>query len=77
MNSGNRTHAVDPAQFRAQATGIGQTRAASAATGAARTARVVACMPPAQRAAVPRSAGYGPLGADGHTSLYAPHMPMV
>lgn len=76
MNFGDRTTAMDPARFRAQATGIGQTVQASAATGAARTARVVACMPPAQRAAVPRSAGYA-LGAEGHTNTYAPHMPMV
>lgn len=77
MSFGNRTTAMDPARFRAQATGIGQTTSASAMTGAMRTERVKACMPPAQRAAVPRSAGYGPLGAEGHTNGYAPHMPMV
>jgi hypothetical protein len=41
---GDSTHparAVDPAQFRAQATGIGQTRSASAATGGNRAQRVV------------------------------------
>lgn len=60
-NSGDRTHrprAIDPANFRAQATGIGQTCGASRAAGAMRAAEVVEHMPPAQRRAVPPAEGY-------------------
>ena len=60
-NSGDRTHrprAIDPANFRAQATGIGQTCGASRATGTLRAAEVVEHMPPAQRRAVPAAEGY-------------------
>ena len=60
--SSDRTHrptAVDPARFRNQATGIGQSCQASEMTGAMRKARVEAAMPPKQRAAVPRNEGYG------------------
>jgi hypothetical protein len=60
-NSGSYTHrprAIDPARFRAQATGIGQTLSASEATGRVRAVEVVDHMPPAQRAAVPESEGY-------------------
>lgn len=63
-NSGSNTHrprAIDPANFRAQATGIGQALGASRATGAARAMEVVEHMPPAQRRAVPAAEGY-PLG---------------
>ena len=60
-NSGNSTHkprAIDPANFRAQATGIGQTLGASRRTGAERAMEVAQHMPPAQRAAVPAAEGY-------------------
>lgn len=51
-------YAVPPEQFRAQATGIGQTREASLVTGGMRAQRVVDCMPQAARAALPASSGY-------------------
>ena len=54
----HKPRAVDPAQFRAQATGVGQTRGASLLTGAARATEVVEHMPPAQRRAVPPAEGY-------------------
>lgn len=60
MNSGDLTHrprAVDPAQFRAQATGIGMTRSASLATGAMRAQRVVDATDPACLAVVPEAEG--------------------
>lgn len=60
-NSGSSTHrprAIDPANFRAQATGIGQTCGASRNTGAMRAAEVVEHMPPSQRRAVPAAEGY-------------------
>ena len=60
-NSGDSTHrprAIDPANFRAQATGIGQSLGASRMTGSARAAEVVEHMPPAQRRAVPAAEGY-------------------
>lgn len=41
----HKPRAVDPAQFRAQATGIGQTLAASRATGQARAQRVASGAP--------------------------------
>ena len=56
-----RPRAIDPRHFRDCATGIGQTCMASAATGAARKARVVAGMPARQRAAVPEAEGYAQL----------------
>ncbi len=59
-DSGEFTHrprAIDPARFRAQATGTGQTCAASAATGAARAQRVSEQAPPAQLAATPAAEG--------------------
>lgn len=65
MKPSNSTHApraIDPARFRAQATGIGQTRMASEMTGAARAMEVVDHMPPHCRAAVPAAEGY-PTGA--------------
>ena len=62
MNSGTSTHrqhaAVDPHQFRAQATGIGQTREASLATGRMRCMQVRAATPPAQQGKL-YSLGYG------------------
>lgn len=64
--SSDRTHrptAVDPARFRNQATGIGQSCQASEMTGAMRKVRVEAAMPPKQRAAVPTNEGYGPVPA--------------
>ena len=60
-NSGSSTHkarAIPPPNFRNQATGIGQTRGASAATGAMRAMEVVEHMPPHCRRAVPRAEGY-------------------
>lgn len=54
----HKPRAVDPAQFRAQATGIGQTRGASLLTGRARAMEVVEHMPPAHRRAVPAAEGY-------------------
>jgi len=41
----HKPRAVDPAQFRAQATGIGQTRGASLLTGQARAQRVASGAP--------------------------------
>jgi hypothetical protein len=61
-NSGDYTHnAVDPAkarQFRNQATGCGQTRGMSAASGARRSVEVADHMPPEQRRALVPNAGY-------------------
>ena len=54
----HKPRAIDPAQFRAQATGVGQTRGASYMTGCARAMEVVEHMPPAQRRAVPSAEGY-------------------
>ena len=48
MKSGDSTHrpqAVNPADFKAQATGVGQTRAASLTTGRARAERVASGAP--------------------------------
>jgi len=59
--SGDSTHparAVDPQQFRAQATGIGQTRSASLMTGGMRAQRVVDQTDPACRAAIPSAEGF-------------------
>lgn len=50
--------AVDPKLFRAQATGIGQTRAASAMTGGYRAQRVIDATRPECRAAIPEAEGY-------------------
>ena len=61
-NYGDKTHgcdAVPPQQFRDQATGIGQTRAGSAATGAMRTAKVNATMPKKARRALPMEGNGG------------------
>jgi len=60
-NSGNSTHkprAVDPARFRALATGIGQSQSMSASTGAMRAGRVADAMPARQRAALTPTSGY-------------------
>ena len=62
-NSGDRTHkprAIEPANFRAQATGIGQSTRAIRMTGAARAARVVAEAPANQIALAPAAEGYPP-----------------
>jgi hypothetical protein len=56
--STHQPRAIDPQRFRSQATGIGHTRTASEVTGAARAARVVDCMPPAQRAVLAPAQGY-------------------
>jgi len=61
MNSGDQTHrarAMDPAAFRAQATGIGQSAAASRATGGNRAQRVVDQTDPACMSVVPEAEGY-------------------
>lgn len=60
INSGDSTHrprAIDPARFRALATGVGHSAAASERTGAARAQRVSEQAPPAQLAACPASEG--------------------
>ena len=62
-NSGDRTHkarAIEPANFRAQATGIGQSTRASRTTGAARAACVVAQAPAGCIAIAPAAEGYPP-----------------
>lgn len=61
MNSGDQTHrarAMDPAAFRAQATGIGMTAAASRQTGGNRAQRVVDQTDPACMAVVPEAEGF-------------------
>lgn len=63
-------YATPPEQFRAQATGIGQTREASLHTGARRAQRVADCMTPAARAALPASSGYPPARPD---DMYGMH----
>lgn len=50
--------AVDPKAFRDQATGCANTLGASRAEGAARAARVVACMPAQVKRAVAPAQGY-------------------
>lgn len=60
-DSGSYTHrprAVDPMKFRQMATGIGQTQAASCATGAMRAACVAAKMPAKAAAAAPEAEGF-------------------
>ncbi len=68
-NSGSNTHkprAVSPERFRAVATGIGSSQAASAATGGVRAAHVAACTPEHCRRAVPAAEGYpAPTSAGG------------
>ena len=49
---------VPPEQFRAQATGVGNTRSRSYVTGMARAQRVSDCMSPKTRAQVPAAEGY-------------------
>lgn len=65
-NSGDSTHkprAIDMQRFRDQATGIGQTRQASAMTGAARSQRVIDAAPKAQeRVADPSYPAPTPIG---------------
>jgi len=53
----HRATAVDPQQFRAQATGIGMTRTASLMTGRGRAQRVVDQTDPECLAAVPAAEG--------------------
>ena len=67
----HKPRAVDPAQFRAQATGVGQTRGASLLTGAARATEVVEHMPPAQRRAVPAAEGYPTATYEGQAEAVA------
>lgn len=62
-NAGNSTHkprAIEPANFRAQATGIGQSTRASRMTGASRAARVVAEAPAGCIAMAPAAEGFPP-----------------
>ena len=68
-NFGDKTHgnyAVPPEQFRAQATGVGQSQRMSRMTGAMRAQRVIDSVPPECRAAIPPAEGYptpvAPLG---------------
>lgn len=61
MKSTKATHqprAIDPMEFRAQATGIGQSLEASKMTGLARAQRVANTIPMKCRAAVPAAEGY-------------------
>lgn len=57
-NFTHQTRAVDPASFRAKATGTGQSQSMSAASGAARAQCVSNSMPAKQRAALVPTAGY-------------------
>lgn len=50
--------AMDPKRFRAQATGIGQTAAASAFTGGMRAQRVIDRTDPKCRAFIPAAEGF-------------------
>ena len=66
-NAGSNTHkprAIEPANFRAQATGIGQSTRASRMTGAARAAQVVAQGPDASIRLAPAAEGFPPPAAD-------------
>lgn len=56
----HKPRAIDPMNFRAQATGIGQTTRASRMTGAARAQRVADEIPADCRACVPEAEGYPP-----------------
>ena len=49
---------IPPTQFRAQATGVGNTRAASLVTGMMRADRVRACMSPETVRMLPKDSGY-------------------
>lgn len=72
--SGNHIHpqyAVPPENFRAQATGIGQSLEASRRTGAARAQRVVDQTPPGCMKAVPAAEGYPARTPNDMASLYA------
>jgi hypothetical protein len=74
MNSGDQTHrarAMDPAAFRAQATGIGQSAAASRATGAMRAQRVVDQTDPSCMIVVPEAEGF-PTRTPDEMTLYPP-----
>jgi phospholipase/lecithinase/hemolysin len=62
----HKPRAIAPADFRAQATGIGQSLSASRSTGAARAQRVADTIP--DRAAVPEAEGFpAALGAPSRT----------
>ncbi len=54
----HKPRAIDPMNFRAQATGIGQTTRASRMTGAARAQRVADEIPAGRRDCVPAAEGY-------------------
>ncbi|MGE4074984.1 MAG: hypothetical protein AB7F22_05495 [Reyranella sp.] len=54
----HKPRAIAPQNFRAQATGVGQTTRASRMTGAARAQRVADQIPAGCRACVPEAEGY-------------------
>ena len=63
----HKPRAIDPMNFRAQATGIGQTTRASRMTGAMRAQRVADDIPEGCRVCVPQAEGYPPAtGAEGN-----------
>jgi hypothetical protein len=61
----HKPRAIDPMNFRAQATGIGQTCRASRMTGAARAQRVADEIPAGRRDCVPAAEGYPPANPEG------------
>ncbi len=61
----HKQRAIDPMNFRAQATGIGQTCRASRMTGAARAQRVADEIPAGRRDCVPAAEGYPPATSAG------------
>jgi hypothetical protein len=58
MKAPTDQRAIPAQRFRDQATGVGNTRAMSESTGAARAAQVVECMPAAAKRAVAPAQGY-------------------
>ena len=64
----HRPRAIEPMNFRAQATGIGQTTRASRMTGAMRAQRVADDIPQGRRDCVPQAEGYPP-ASDAGTGL--------
>lgn len=68
----HKARAVDPVQFRAQATGVGMTRGASLMTGGMRAQRVVDQTDPACMSVVPEAEGFPGRTPDMMTLLGAP-----
>ena len=62
----HRPRAIEPMNFRAQATGIGQTTRASRMTGAMRAQRVADDIPQGRRDCVPQAEGYPPASGAGN-----------